>query len=537
MLDPRSLPRPHPTAPVLAAFALLAGILQVIATVTLGLAPLEQLRAAAAEGARQYLVGMVATVLGLGVAWLLRRRPLWAVLMLLTWQAAVLWPLKDTTSLLGLAFHGEYVLHHFTGLVAAAICIAIATAWLRRPELGRARVVPSALALAGTLGLVVAHLLEQPSVHGQPPAWLEQGGAALLLLAWGAAVVVLWPSLRPARLRLVAAALLLPYVARVALAWPEGLAGASVVDAGRPVLMATMVAAAMVSFVAFRASAAPSARTLVLVFSGLATVMLYWFYRHGFGELEAGLGGLAQSMFAFSLPYPSYVPAWQVWGVMLGLFAMFAAAYSGLVSPGQRARGVALSMLVVTGLGLSTPPLVLMTGAAALLWIDSIASGPGSADARPPALPMEEILEAVAPRLGLPGMTVLEDAGRALLVVRGELGETPVDLRARPVAHGGWDVTLTVGLLGRGRALLGLEPEPGDDGHRPAHLVGRTHRASGQVRRLELLDDALLDALLPFPDARLELWEAGSRVRLGIDLSQLDDERLAALTQQLARRE
>lgn len=519
---------------MLAAVALLAGILQVMATVLLGLAPLDQLRAAAAEGAQPYLVGTVASVIGLWVAWRLRRRPLYAVLMLVLWQGAVLWPLKDRTSLLGLAFHGEYVLHHFTGLVAAAICIAIASWWWRRPELGPARLVPASLALVGTLALVLAHVLEQPSLHGHPPAWLEQGGTAALLSAWGAAVVVLWPSLYPPRLRLVAAVLLVPYVARVALAWPEGLAGASVVDAGRPVLMATMVAAALASFVSFRSSAAPSVRTLVLVFSGVATIMLYYFYRHGFGELEAGLGGLAQSMFAFSLPYPSYVPAWQVWGVMLGLFAMFAAAYSGLVSPGQRVRGVALSLLVVTGLGLSTPPLVLMTGAAALLWIDSIGSGAPSSSPRGPAVAMEEILAALAERLGLPGVVTLEDERGALLAVRGELDAAPIDLRARSTTQRGWDVTLTVGLPGRGRPVLGLDPEPGDDGPRPAHLVGRTHRARGQVRQLELLDDALYDALLPFPDVRLELWDAGSRVRLGVDLSQLDDERLAALARQLA---
>jgi hypothetical protein len=529
------LPGPHPTAPVLAAVALSAGILQIMATVLLGLASLDELRAAAAQGARPYLVGVLAVVIGLGMAWLLRRRPLWALLGLVVWMLTIWLALRGSTSLLGLAFHGEYVLHHFSGLLAAAICIAIASAWLRRPELGRARVVPGGLALAGTLALVVAHVLEQPSLHGRAPAWLEQGGAGALLLAWGAAVVVLWPCLHP-RLRLVAAALLVPFVARVALAWPEGLAGASVADAGRPVLMAAMVAAAVVSFVVFRGSASQSVRTLVLAFSGLATVMLYYFYRRGFGELEAGLGGLAQSLFAFSLPYPSYVPAWQVWGVMLGLFAMFGAAYGGIVSPGQRVRGAALAMLIVTGLGLSTPPLVLMTGAAALLWIDSTSAG-SSVAIQPPPVPMEEVLEGMARRLDLPGMLVLEDGGRALLVVRGELGETPVDLRARPTTQGGWDVTLVVGLLGRERPVLGLDPEPGDDGPRPAHLLGRTHRARGQVRRLELLDDALFDALVPFPDARLDLWEAGGRVRLGVDLSQLDDERLATLTLQLAHRE
>ncbi len=509
-----------------------------MATVLLGLAPLEELRAAAAEGARLYLVGALSSLVGLVGVWLLRRRPLWALLMFVGWQGAVVLALRSRTSSLGLAFHGEYVLHHFTGLLAAAVCIAVATGWLRRPALGPARVLPAGLAIIGTLGLVVAHVLEQPSLHGLAPAWLEQGGAAALLLSWAAAVAVLWKHLYPARLRLVAAMLLLPFATRVAMAWPEGLAGASVADGGRALLMAAMVVAAVTTFAGFRPSVPQSVRTLVLLFSGLATVLLYYFYRRGFGELEAGLGGLAQSMFAFSLPYPSYVPIWQVWLVMLGLFAMFAAAYAGLVTPGQRPRGVALSLLVVTGLGLSTPPLVLMTGAAALLWIDSISTGgAGLVTAQPPPRPMGEILEALTQRLGLPDVVVLEDSGHPLLALRGETDEVPMVLRARATARGGWEVTLTVGLLGRGRPPLRLHPEAGDDGPRPAHLLGRTHRAHGQVRQLELLDDALLDAVLPFPGAQVELWEAGSRVSLGADLSQLDEERLATLCHQLAHRE
>ncbi|MCX4243295.1 hypothetical protein [Paraliomyxa miuraensis] len=536
--------RAHPTAPVLAAVALLAGILQVMATVLLGLAPLEELREAATEGAELYLAGTLATVLGVTVVWFLRRRPLWAALLLLTWQGAVFWPLRARTSLLGLAFHGEYVLHHFTGVLAASVCVAIGVSWMRRRELGPLRMLPGGLAVTGTLGLLSAHVLEQPSLvawgGGNAPAWLERGGAALLLLSWGAALATLWKHLGPPRLRAVALALWLPFVARVALSWPEGLAGASVADGGRPVLMLCMVAAAMATFTGFRPKVSPGVRTLVLTFSGLATVLLYYFYRRGFGELEAGLGGLAQSMFAFSLPYPNYVPAWQVWGVMLGLFAMFAAAYAGLVSPGNRIRGVALALLVVTGLGLSTPPLVLMTGAAALLWIDSISSsGPAAETRLPPPRAMEEILEGTAERLSLPGMVMLEGREGALLAVRGELDDTAIDLRARPSASAApnqdWTLTLTVGLLGRERPVLVLFPERGDDGPRPAHLLGRTHRARGQIRRLELLDDALLDTLLAFPHARVEFWDAGARATLHGDLSQLDDERLAALVRALAQ--
>ncbi len=517
---------------------LLGGILQVMATVLLGLASIDELRLAAAEGAHDYLLGAIATLLGLGVVWLLRKRPLVAAVVLVLWQGAVFWPLHARTSALGLAFHGEYVLHHFTGLVAAATCIAIGTHWVRRTDLGRARLVPAALCIAGTLALVLAHVLEQPSLGVGAVPWLERGGAAALLLAWGSAVVGLWPRLGPPRLRLVAAALLLPYLVRVAFAWPDGLAGASVDDAGRPFLMAAMLVASLTTFALFRPNVAHSVRALVLAFSGLATVMLYYFYRHGFGELEAGLGGLAQSMFAFSLPYPTYVAPWQVWGVMLGMFAMFSAAYTGLVGPGQRVRGVALALLVVTGLGLSTPPLVMMTAAAALVWLDSLTGDTANAvSGRPPKAPMAEILEALAQRLGAPGLVVLDEGKKAVLAVRGDVGDVPLDLRARAAAGDQWAVTISVGMLGRGRPDLALLPHRGDDGHRPAHLLGRTHHARGRVRDLELLDDPLFDALLPFVDARVELWPAGTKVRLGRDLSGLDVERLTELVRQLAARE
>ena len=156
---------------------------------------------------------------------------------------------------------------------------------------------------------------------------------------------------------------------------------------------------------------------------------------------------------------------------------------------------------------------------------------------RPSAIVAVAVVKALNARAGGDYTVVLEDGGRSILSLRGELDDTAIDLRARPSGSRGWDLTLQVGLLGRGRPELSLLPEPGDDGHRPAHLLGRTHRAAGQVRQLELLDDALYDALLPFPEARVELWDAGSRVRLGTDLGGLDDERLARLLRELASRE
>lgn len=508
-----------------------------MATVMLGLAPLEELHAAAAEGARLYLLGTLATVVGLVVVWSLRKRPLVAALLLLGWQGAIFWPLHARTTSLGLAFHGEYVLHHFTGLVAAATAIAVASHWLRTRSLGPARIVPAGLALVGTLSLVLAHVVEQPSMGGHTWPWLERAGAGSLLLAWGTAIFTLWRSLGPAPLRWVALALWVPLVVRVAFAWPEGLGGASVSDGGRMVLMVALVIAGLTTFALFRPVLAPPLRVLVIAFCGVATIFLYYFYRHGFGELEAGLGGLAQSMFAFSLPYPTYVVAWEVWLVMLGLFALFASAYGGLVSPGQRVRGIALALIIVAGLGLSTPPLVLMTGAAGLLFIDSLlGAGEAASESRPPLLPMDELLTATAKALGTGELLTLEDGRRTVLAVRGELDDVPLDIRARPAGTGRWNLTIVVGVLGRGRPPLTLAPEPGDEGHRPAHLIGRTHRAHGQIRQLELIDDPLFEALLPFASAKVELWDAGTRVRLGRDLAGLDDTTLVALVRELAAR-
>lgn len=505
-----------------------------MATVMLGLAPLEELRVAEAEGARPYLLGMFATIVGLVVVWFLRRKPLIAVVVLLVWQGAVFWPLSARTSSLGLAFHGEYVMHHFTGLIAAATCIAIASGWARQPDLGRARLVPVVLVIVGALSLLTAHVLEQPSVGEHSFPWLERGGAAALLLAWAVSLVTMGKHHSPGRLRIVATALLLPFLVRVAFSWPEGLAGASVVDEGRTPLMIAMLIAGLTTFALFRPNLAPSIRTLVLAFSGLAALLMYYFYRHGFGELEAGLGGLAQSMFAFSLPYPTYLPAWKVWGVMLGLFAMFGSAYAGLVSSSQRARGLALALLVVTGLGLSTPPLVLMTSAGALLWIDSLLDAPVLTPSAAPALPMNEIIQGAADELDSPGLVVVDDGNESLLAMRGDVNDKAVDLRARRSRRGDWELTLQVGVLGRGRPMLRLVPELGDAGVRPAHLLGRTHFAQGQVRNLEILEDSFFDAMMPFNQAHVEFWEAGARVRLGAALGKLDGETLAALIRELA---
>ena len=58
-------------------------------------------------------------------------------------------------------------------------------------------------------------------------------------------------------------------------------------------------------------------------------------------ELEDGIGGLAQSLFGFTLPYPTYVPGWKIIVVTVALFFVFATVYGGLMSWNERVRGLA----------------------------------------------------------------------------------------------------------------------------------------------------------------------------------------------------
>ena len=529
------------SAPALCGFALLGGLLQIAASIQLGLARLEQLQAAALEGSGYYVLGAFAAVLGLTVVWFLRKRPLVAVVALLVWQGAVLVPLRSKTTALGLSYHGEYILHHFTAIIAAAAVLTVAARWWNRAELGGARRIPAAMAGLSALMLVAVHVGNEPAVAGTPPAWLRHGATAGALLSWGAAIAALWPRLGPMRLRIVTVALLLPYVLRVALSWPEGLVGASVFDAGRPTVMAGMVVAALVTFVGYRPRMPPVYMAMVSGLAGIFTVILYVAYKHRFGEYEAGLGGLVQSMFAFTPPYPTYVEAWKVMVVLLGVFGVVSAAYAGLVTPGERTRGVALALLLTAGLGLGTPALTLMALAAAMTWIDAGTQEPiGSGHRVPAPVAVERTLAAVSDALGVAAPVVLETERGTMVAIRGELEDIGLDLRARPIGHGdreSWEVELVVGVLGRDRPALELVPDPGGAGSRPSHPIGESHRARGRLREVEELDDVLLDALAPFGSAHSELWPDGSRVRFGGDLSAFDCERVAPLVRALVRRD
>jgi hypothetical protein len=529
-------PRLAPAA-TFVGFALAAGILQILATIMLGLASIESLQTAAAEGSGWYVVGALGTATGILGLWFLRQRPMIASIVFFIWELTLLLTLASRTSSVGLAFHGEYILHHFATLLAGAACLSTALDWWRREDLGPLRMIAVGTIATGTFLLVLVHLLSQPGVAVRLPSVITDGGTALTILAPAIAIGVLWKHATPPMLRLVTVVLLVPVIVRVAFALPEGLSGGSVPDAWQQIVMITIVVAATFTFWAFRPEMPRAVRVLVIVLSALATTLLYLIYRRGFGELEDGIGGLAQSLFGFTLPYPSYVPGWKVIIVTIALFFVFATVYGGLMSWNERVRGLALGLLAITGIGLSNPQLVLMLVAGHLLFIDTLVDKRGRVEEVAPARPVEDVLAEVAELLGLPSPVVLETPEGAVVSVRGDLEGTAIDLRARPLPATKWALTVRTGLIGRGRADVELMPEGGEGGERPSHDLGRTHRVRGPLRGLETVGDGVLDALVPFATAHAKFWSAGCEIDLGRDLSRLDPTVLRALVRALASRE
>lgn len=523
---PRALVQPR----TLAALALVAGVLQILATVNLGLAPVRALESAAAEGAQLYVLTVAAVAGTLGLAWTLRRRPLLAAGVFVGSQALLFWPLLRRLSRLGLALHGETILHHFLTAICVAMALKLVFSWRDPDRLGARRASPI-VAVVGIGGafLVAAHVVG--AMRGEL-GWLQPVGTGAMLGAWLLGLALAWPKVHNRRLWGIAAALLVPVLVRVIAAGPAGLGGAPVDPQRRAIVMGAVVAAALVVFVLFRPRVEPRVRLTVATISGLSTAAFYRHYRQGFGELEDGIDGLTRSLFGFNIPYPTYVGTAQVITVAIAICLILYVVYVGLVSTPDRRTGLALGLLAITGIGLTTPQLVLMDAAGFLLLLDqAMVDTAGAVPTRPPASDLESVVTDAAQRLGLPTPTVLQTRARPVIALRGETGGVPVDARARPHAQR-WTVSITLGVPGRSRPDLALVPRGTAAGRITPidhHPLTETHGATGDIRQLEQLDDAVLDALLPFAGARLELWGAGAKVELGEDLAALDGQTLAAI--------
>ncbi|NVB42392.1 hypothetical protein G6O69_31505 [Pseudenhygromyxa sp. WMMC2535] len=558
-----------------ANIALIAGILQVLASIALGLARVDRFAAAASESPQIYMLAAALITAGVFSIWLVRERPLIAVALALIWPVGLWLGLHQRVTILGLAYHGEFVLHHFSALLCLVLAVTLPLSWARDPRLGRLRPLPAALALPGAALLIGAHLAP---LHMGPPwlgeRWVASLGGALLLGSWPLSMATFWTRMAPPQRRWIAPLLLLPVLTRLALAGPEALSGALVPPALVPWLGAAIVVSAMTLLVLLRPRLELWVMVVVGVLCLITSTLFYLFYEQGFGELEDGLGGLLESLLGFRVPYPSYVDELRSAALMMGLFFLHVAVYAALVSTEDRVRGVSLGLMLIAGLGFSSPHLVLMLGVGALLFIETLlpgaphrelrhnpfGPGPGfggdfelgelgdpddpdspedasASAARDPETGRAALLtcfEGLAERLHTSPPTQVEGPRGVAVNLRDELDGVPFDFIAR-VETVGVRVELIVGLPGRSDPIFELLAEPGDRGQRPAHLIARSHRVHGDIRALEAWGDAPLDALSSFSTAYLRAWEAGAQVELGRDLSGLRVDALEALVRALAR--
>jgi hypothetical protein len=521
---------------VLAHAVLVGAVLQVLATVALSLARIEQVQSAAAEGSTVYVGGTAVALAATLLVWRLRARPLVAVPLLLGWPLLVYLTLGSRFSALGIAYHGEFILYHFLSLTCTVTCLWVPWVWRRQPELGRWRWLPLALAGPGAVALVVVHLAAVPALRIPAAPGVGMVGAALLLTAWPVSLALMWRRTRLPRLRIGMALLFLPVAVRVALTGPDGLVGTSVPPERVVVLGIVVCGVAVVAAGAFRPRLDLWARGVVSGVSLLATVFFWALYDRGFGELEDGFDGLIRSFFGFPLPYPAYVSEWKITAMMTAIFLISSTVYSSLVSERTRRIGVPLAIAALAGIGLTSPHLVLMLGAASLLLVDALGREP---DDRAPPEPsgddeVSAVLSETCTRLGLPAPVDVEDGGGRIVLVQGQLDGVGVDVRARR-RKGRWAIEVTAGLPPGDTVDVELVPDRSGRGLRPAHPIARSHRVVARERALEELDDRLLDALVGFSGARLRRWAGGAGVELGRDLAALGVDRLEALLRAIVR--
>ena len=330
--------------------------------------------------------------------------------------------------------------------------------------------------------------------------------------------------------RWAAVALVVPIVARFASVGPLALGHAPVPAGLRAPFVGLLIAAAVALTVLLRPRPPRLVAVTMTGLAALTTATLYLVYRSKFGDVEDGLGGLAQSILGFTPPYPEYLSNTAIVTVMIGGFLALQTAGGAMTSEDARDRGIGLALVIVAGVGWSNPQLVLMSTAGVLLFLSDLDELPPTG--APPPSPVGQILAALAARLSLSASEVAGARGVTLHALRGDVSGVTVDVRA----HVGRDaprVGARLGVVARSRPEVGLQP--GTSGDAPAHPIARTHRVFGNTRKLEAYGDELLDACLPFPTLRLGLWPAGAEIDLGADLSQLDAAALERLLTVLAR--
>ncbi len=528
----RPVRSPH-TNP-LAAILLIAGVVQLFAVARLGRWNEAVLTRAALEGPGIYIATILVAVVAIAV-----NRRLWfhprrtreiAAATTAVLIAGFVWWLSSRVSWSGFVYHGEYILHHFLAVCSAVVAWSLARVWQRQRDLGRLRYLPFAAAAVGIVLLLGAHLASVPRLALELPTWLADVGVGAFISAPLLALAAL-PKLGGWSRRLVALLVFTPLIARVLLTGTGALHGALVPDDLVVYLLASFGVCACSLWFLPGSTPPRGTRVYLWVLAAGATYFLYSMYTQKYGFVEADLASLGHSILGFDLVYPGYVPTWLMLTCSLGLTALLAGQWEALFVAERRTQGLALGLLTVAGLGLSSPQVALMSGLGGLLLVHSLqqhASAPARAIKTATEVPIPAIFDDIASKLKLPDVVSLAQPTYTLLSLRGEISGTAVRMQARTRDEVTWSVELEVGVIGRGEPHCELRPGRRGREHAIDGLT-ETHRVFGNARELERLSPTLFDHLAACPDAAFSVWPGGFRIVFGNQLGELTSKRARAL--------
>ncbi len=488
----------------LALVLLVGAALQLVAAVVLGLASPRALHAVVRESPRAYvLVAVVIAVIAFAT-WLDRGRRRVGIIVVAMLTAAIgirLWG----ASMLGLAYRGEALLHHFLTLLSCAVCIVIPSLWLREPTLGRRRWLPIGTAIVGSLALLTAHLsARDTTVIGG----LGQVGTGLSLAAWPLALVGVWPRIWPARLRWWALVCAMPVVLRVVLGGSDALAGKPLGLTAATPIMVTIGVTAAVALVLLRPALEMGLRVLILASS---TVMIFGvsrMYQLRFGDIESDLGGLVRSLFGFELPYPGYLSTWTFALAAASLITLLFMIGSAISAVRDHQRGLGVGLMACAGLGLSSPQTVVMLCAGYLILLDAGLTDPPQPGpvAQANDLTVDQVLAQMtelATGLSLPAPVSSSDGPRHVICVR-DRPNGAIELRARRDKHT-WQLVYRLGPPHETKPQLLIHC---DD---PTSPVCR-----GDIRRIERVRGELLQVLGQLPPVLVKIWPTGIRCEVSL---------------------
>ncbi len=512
---------PNTSVRVLGGLIAVAAVLQIIAVVVLQIPKVAELERAATLGPSRAIAVLGGFGIALLVAWLLRERTGLAVAVSVgILGASWLWG-STRGSLLALVLHGELILYHFTVLASVGLIASLGARWLGDAVLAK-RALPAAVAAVaasiGTISLLAAHVMAGDEASAAVAKRLASVGAIAGLVGVALFCALSWSLARSRRDLIAVLLILVPMGLRIVMARADMFAGGPLTPLGASWVGVASVIVAVAIVILLRPTL-PLWLTLSLALVCVAASSLgYFIWAHGYGRVEGGLDPLLRSLFGYALPYPQTIPHGMVAAFLLMVFCILLAVYGNLVSATERTRGIGLLLCACAGLGMSSPQLVLLMIAGLSLLIDAGRTlepdedeDPVLATATPAGIRIEvmAMLDALATRLGVDEPLLIEHVG----MLRGDLEGVPIDLRVR-LRDTTAKTELVLGHSLSSHALVVLRPDAGHGGARPAHLIGKTHRADGDLRALEVVGERVLDAVHGLPAALWELHDAGTRVEI-----------------------